>query len=310
MAITAKLVMELREKTGCGMMECKKALAEVDGNFDEAVKLLRERGLAVAQKKSTRVAADGVVDILKSADGKTTAIIEVNSETDFVAKNESFCEFVAGILRTIIANKPADIDALKALPYDGKDVTVEAELKDKIFTIGENITLRRFEIIEGTTCTYIHGKGAAGVVAKFEVSDDIAATAKFAEYAKDVCMQIAAMNPTYLCKHCVPESVIESEKGILMTQIQNDPAMASKPAAVIEKMVTGRINKFYTANCLLHQAFVKEEAIDIEKYTANVAKELGGDIKIVSFVKYEKGEGIEKKEEDFAAEIDKLVKGE
>ena len=310
MAITAKLVMELREKTGCGMMECKKALAEVDGNFDEAVKLLRERGLAVAQKKSSRIAADGVVDVIKSADGKTTAIIEVNSETDFVAKNESFCEFVAGILRTIIANKPADIDALKALPYDGKEVTVESELKDKIFTIGENITIRRFEIIEGTTCTYIHGKGAAGVVAKFEVSEEAAATDKFAEYAKDICMQIAAMNPTYLCKHCVPESVVANEKEILMTQIKNDPAMASKPEAVIEKMVTGRINKYYTSNCLLHQAFVKEEAIDIEKYTANVAKELGADIKIVSFVKYEKGEGIEKKEEDFAAEIDKLVKGE
>ncbi len=310
MAITAKLVMELREKTGCGMMECKKALNEVNGDFDEAVKLLRERGLAVAQKKSGRIAADGVVDVLKSEDGKLTAIIEVNSETDFVAKNESFCEFVAGILRTIVANKPADIDALKALPYDGKDVTVEAELKDKIFTIGENITLRRFEIIEGVTSTYIHGKGAAGVVVKFETSDDIASNPEFVEYANNVCMQIAAMNPTYLCKHCVPESVIESEKEILMTQIQNDPAMASKPAAVIEKMVTGRINKFYTANCLLHQAYVKEESIDIEKYTNDTAKALGGEIKIVSFVKYEKGEGIEKKEEDFAAEIDKLVKGE
>ena len=305
--ISAKDVMELRKKTGCGMMECKKALVSANGDFDEAIKILREKGLAVAAKKADRVAADGIVDVY-TANG-CTAIIEVNTETDFVAKNASFKEFVHGILVTIVETKPADVAALLATKFAGKETTVEDELKQEIFTIGENMSIRRFEVIEGVTGTYIHGGGSAGVVAKFEVEGGVENTEGFAEYAKNVCMQIAAMNPLYVCKNCVPESVIQGEKDILLAQIKNDPKLANKPEQIIEKMVTGRIEKYYDTNCLVHQQYVKEENMTVQQYTENTAKELGGAIKVVSFVKYEKGEGIEKREDDFASEIEKLVKG-
>ncbi len=305
--IAAKDVMALRAKTGVGMMECKKALVAADGNFDEAVKILREKGLQVADKKAARVAAEGVVDIAQ-ANG-LTAIVEVNAETDFVANNATFRDFVKQILATILKNKPADVAALLALKLDGSEHTVEEEVKDKIFTIGENISVRRFEIIEGVTGTYIHGGGSAGVVTKFETTNGIEAKAEFTEYAKNVCMQIAAMNPTYVCKCCVPEAVLESEKNILMTQIQNDEKLKNKPAQVIEKMITGRLEKFYDNNCLNEQQYVREENMKVKQYTENVAKELGGEIKVVSFVKFERGEGIEKREDDFAGEIEKLVKG-
>ena len=301
--------MELRKKTGIGMMECKKALVESEGDFDKAMKILREKGLAVAAKKSDRIAAEGVVDIMKSEDGKTAAIVEVNSETDFVAKNASFREFVSGILRTILSRRPADVAALLELKYDGTENTVESELKNKIFAIGENISIRRFEIIDGVTGSYIHGGGSAGVITKFETTNGIESKPEFAEYAKNICMQITAMSPSYVCKEEVPASVIENEKEILMTQIKNDPKSASKPEAIIAKMVEGRISKFYDTACLNEQQYVKDEDINISKYTANTARELGGDIKIVSFVSYERGEGIEKREDDFAAEIDKLVHG-
>lgn len=304
--ISAKDVMELRKKTGCGMMECKKALVETDGNFDEAIKYLREKGLSVAAKKADRIAAEGVVDVL--SENGVTAIIEVNAETDFVAKNASFKDFVKGILKTIVAEKPADLEALNALPYNGTDVTVEAELKNMIFTIGENMSIRRFDIVEGSTGCYIHGGGSAGVVTKFDTDLDANSDA-FVEYAKNVCMQIAAMSPTYVDRDSVPASVIESEKAILLTQIQNDANLAKKPDAVKEKMVTGRISKFYDNNCLVDQAYVKDEDLTVGKYTENVAKELGGSIKIVSFIKYERGEGIEKREDNFGEEINKLING-
>ncbi len=304
--ISAKDVMELRKKTGCGMMECKKALVQTDGNFDEAIKFLREKGLAVAAKKADRVAAEGVVDIL-TVDG-VTAIIEVNAETDFVAKNASFQEFVKGILRTIVANKPADLAALNALNFDGTDVTVEAELKNMIFTIGENMSIRRFDIVEGIVGSHVHGGGSAGVVTSFETDCDTASAA-FAEYAKNVCMQVAAMSPSYVDRDHVPASVIENEKAILMSQIENDEKLKSKPDAVKEKMVVGRISKFYDNNCLVDQEYVKDSDLTVGKYTENVAKELGGSIKVVSFIKYERGEGIEKREDNFAEEINKLVNG-
>ncbi len=305
--IPAKDVMALRAKTGVGMMECKKALVEADGNFDEAVKLLREKGLQVADKKAARVAAEGVVDIAQ-ADG-VTAMVEVNAETDFVANNATFREFVKQILATIIKNKPADVAALLATKLDGSEHTVEEEVKDKIFTIGENISVRRFVIVEGVTGTYIHGGGSAGVVAKFETTNGIENKPEFVEYSKNICMQIAAMNPTYVCKCCVPQSVLDSEKDILMNQIQNDEKLKNKPAAVIEKMVTGRLEKFYDNNCLNEQQYVREEDMKVKQYTESVAKALGGEIKISDFVKYERGEGIEKREDDFAGEIEKLVKG-
>lgn len=302
--IPAKDVMELRKKTGCGMMECKKALVEAEGDFDEAIKILREKGLSVAAKKADRVAAEGVVDIL--SEGNVTAMVEVNAETDFVAKNETFKEFVKGVLRTIINNKPADIDALNALKYDGKDVTVKDELTNMISVIKENIKIRRFDIFEGTTGTYIHGGGTAGVVTLFDTDVD-ADTPEFKDYAKNVCMQIAAMGPLYVDKDSVPDSVIANEKEILLTQITNDPKLANKPDAIKHKMVDGKIGKYYDTNCLLHQAYVKDEDLTVGQYTDKTAKELGGSIKVVKFVKYERGEGIEKKEENFAEEINKLV---
>lgn len=305
--IAAKDVMALRAKTGVGMMECKKALVEADGNFDEAVKLLREKGLQVADKKAARIAAEGVVDIYQ--ENGVTAMVEVNAETDFVANNATFRDFVKQILVTIVKNRPADVAALLALKLDGSEHTVEEEVKDKIFTIGENISVRRFVIVEGITGTYIHGGGSAGVVTKFEATNGIESKPEFAEYAKNICMQIAAMNPTYVCKHCVPQSVLDNEKDILTNQIQNDEKLKNKPAAVIEKMIVGRLEKFYDNNCLNHQQYVREENMKVKDYTDSVAKELGGEIKVVSFIKYERGEGIEKREDDFAGEIEKLVKG-
>lgn len=304
-AITAKMVNELRSKTGAGMMECKKALVEAEGNFDEAIKILREKGLGKAEKKAGRIAAEGVVDIL--VEGNTAAMIEVNAETDFVAKNETFKNFVKGILKVIVAKKPANVDELKALPYD-EEFTVEAKLKDMIFTIGENMNIRRFVIVEGVLSTYIHGGGIAGVVVKFDADEAVAAKPEFAEFAKNICLQIAAGTPpTYVNKEDVPAAVLAEEKEILMAQIKNDEKNANKPDAIIAKMVEGRIGKFYERACLVEQPYVKDDSLTIGKYVAATAKELGGSIKIDSFILYEKGEGLEKREDDFAEEIAKLT---
>ena len=305
-AITAKMVNELRAKTGAGMMECKKALVETDGNFDEAIKVLREKGLGKADKKAGRIAAEGVVDIY--TEGTTTAMIEVNAETDFVAKNETFKAFVKGILKVIVENKPASVEELKALRYDADFETVEAKLKDMIFTIGENMNIRRFVIVDGITSSYIHGGGMAGVIVKFVTDEATAAKAEFAEYAKNICLQIAAGTPpTYVNKEDVPAEVLAEEKSILMAQIKNDEKNAKKPEQIIAKMVEGRIGKFYEKACLVEQLYVKDDSLTIAKYTAATAKELGADIKIESFVLYEKGEGLEKREDDFAEEIAKLT---
>ena len=306
---TAKDVADLRAKTNCGMMECKKALDAADGDVEGAIKYLREKGLAVAAKKADRIAAEGIVDIMVSEDGKTAVMIEVNAETDFVAKNETFVAFVKDIEKTILANKPATIEELLALPMVGSEFTVEASLKDKIFTIGENMNIRRFVVVEGNVTTYIHGKGATGVIVKMDCADDVAKKDAVAECAKNVALQIAAMSPSYLAKEDVPESVIENEKEIILTQIKNDPKNASKPENIKEKMIEGRINKFYESACLVDQGYVKEDKITVGQYTENTGKELGGKIKINSFVKFERGEGLEKREDDFASEIEKLVNG-
>ena len=304
--ISAKDVAELRKKTGCGMMECKKALVEAEGNFDEAVKVLREKGLAVAAKKADRIAAEGVVDIL--VEGDTAAIIEVNSETDFVAKNDNFKEFVKNVLKTIIAERPATVEELLAKPYaDG--LTVETKLKEMIFTIGENMNIRRFTVVDGTLSTYIHGNGQTGIIINFEADDAAKNNAGFAEFAKNIALQCAAMPVLYLNKEAVPAAAIEEEKQILIAQIKNDPKNASKPENIIEKMVTGKIGKYYETNCLTEQAYVKEDDISVAKYVERTAKEFGGSIKIVGYVKYEKGEGLEKREDDLAAEVAKLVNG-
>ena len=303
--ITAKDVAELRKSTGIGMMECKKALVEADGNMEAAIKILREKGeLKAESKMATRIAADGIVEIMK--DGDTTAMIEVNSETDFVAKNETFKAFVADLLKLIIAQKPADIDALMACQFDAEG-TVEAKMKEMIFKIGEKLTIRRFVIVDGITSTYIHGNGSIGVVAKFE--SNVADKPEFAAFAKNIALQIGAYPTPYLSREQVPASVLEEEKNILLAQIANDPANAKKPEQIKLKMVEGRISKFYDNNCLVDMTYVKDEDMKVCQYIAATAKELGGDIKIVDFYRFEKGEGIQKREENFADEIAKMTAG-
>ena len=303
--ITAKDVAALRAKTGIGMMECKKALVEANGDAEAAIKILREKGeLKAESKMASRIAADGLVEILK--DGNYTAIIEVNSETDFVAKNESFKEFVSELLKIIIAQKPADVDALMACKYND-EMDVDGKVKEMIFKIGEKLTVRRFALVEGVTSTYIHGTGSIGVVAKFETT--VADKPEFAAFAKNIALQIGAYPTPYLNREQVPADVIESEKNILLAQIANDPANANKPDAIKEKMVMGRISKFYDNNCLVDMTYVKDEDMKVGQYVKATAKELGGEIAIVDFFRYEKGEGIQKREENFADEIAKMTAG-
>ena len=301
--ITAKDVADLRKRTGIGMMECKKALVEADGDVEAAIKILREKGeLKAESKMATRIAADGVVEILK--EGNYTAMIEVNSETDFVAKTESFKEFVGELLKIIIAQKPADIDALMTCKYDD-EMDVDGKVKEMIFKIGEKLTIRRFVLVDGITSTYIHGTGSIGVIAKFETN--VADHPDFAAFAKNIALQIGAYPTPYLSREKVPASVIEEEKNILLVQIANDPANAKKPEQIKLKMVEGRISKFYDNNCLLDMTYVKDEDMKVGKYVETAAKEMGGEIAVVDFYRFEKGEGIQKREENFADEIAKLA---
>ena len=302
MAITAKDVAELRAKTGIGMMECKKALTEANGDMDEAIKLLREKGMAVADKKASRIAAEGVVSIY--AEGTKTAMIEVNSETDFVAKNAAFQEFVNGLLKTIIETGVADVDALLAAKFTGEDRTVDEVLKEQIFKIGEKLTIRRFVVVDGISSSYVHGGGTIGVIVTGETAtdnDDVHAI------LKNVALQIAAMEPEYLNRNEVPASVVEEEKGIILEQMKNDPKMAGKPERVLDGIVMGKIGKFYSKVCLLEQEYVKDEAMTVEKYVAAAAKEAGAALTVKGFVIYKKGEGLQKREENFAEEIAKLT---
>ena len=304
MAFTAQDVKNLREQTGCGMMDCKKALTESNGDFEKAVEYLREKGLAAAQKKAGRIAAEGMV--YATVCGKVGVVVEVNAETDFVAKNDMFQTFVKDVAGVVAEQNPADVDALLACKM-GED-TVEAALKEKILVIGENIKIRRFERFEGICSAYIHAGGTHAVLVGFETSEEIAAKPEFEAYGKDIAMQIAAANPGYLCEAHVPAEVIAKEKEILLAQIANDPKNANKPDAIKEKMVLGRIGKFYKENCLVDQEFVKDNELTVAKYTDKVAKELGGEIKITKFARYEKGEGLEKKSDDFAAEVASMMK--
>ena len=303
--ISAKMVGDLKKKTGAGLMDCKRALVETDGDVDAAIKILREKGLAAAAKKADRIAADGLVSVLK--DGNTVAMVEVNSETDFVAKNATFVEFVQGILRTVIAFKPATIEELKACKFDGTEYTVEETIKDKIYTIGENITLRRFTVVEGITSTYIHGNGSIGVIVKFDVDAAVAETAEFVEFAKNIALQAGAYATPYLDRDHVPASVIAEEKEVIMGQIKNDPKNAKKPENIIEKMAVGKLGKFYEENCLVDKEYIKEDNMKVSQYIANTAKALGTSIKIVDFARFEKGEGIEKREDNLGDEVAKML---
>ncbi|MBE6567990.1 MAG: elongation factor Ts [Ruminococcaceae bacterium] len=307
MAFTAKDVAELRKQTGCGMMDCKNALVEADGDFEKAIKVLREKGVAASAKKASRIAAEGLVAIL--SEGGVTAMVEVNSETDFVAKNETFRAFVDGILRTIIANRPADVEALMACKFDGTDDTVEAAFQEKTFTIGEKLSLRRFLIVDGVVSTYVHGAGVTGVIVNFETAAEIAEKAEFKEFAKNIALQVAAMSCQYVDKDSVPASVIEEEKEIILKQMEQDPKMAGKPQKVLDGIVMGKLGKFYEANCLVEQAYVKEDNMKVSAYVAKTAKELGGDIKVVAFYRYDKGEGLQKREDNFGDEIASMLGG-
>ena len=308
MAITAKAVAELREKTGVGMMECKKALTEANGDFDEAIKILRERGLAVAAKKASRIAAEGIVDILYCEECKTAAMVEVNIETDFAAKNEIFKGLVKDFLKVILNERPVDVADLLTKPF-GNGQTVDAELKEKILRIGENISIRRFIIVEGILSTYVHGGGTIGVIVKVDADDTAAGAEGFNEFKKNLALQIASMGPIYVAKEDVPASVIDEEREITTNLVKNDPDNEKKPANVLEKMIEGKVGKYYKDNCLLEQDYVKEEKITVGGYVQAYAKQSGGSVSVDKFYRFEKGEGLQKREENYAEEIAKLAGG-
>lgn len=305
MAFTAADVKTLREMTGVGMMDCKKALTEADGDVDKAVEYLREKGLAASQKKAGRIAAEGMA--YAAVINGAGIVVEVNAETDFVGKNEKFVNFVKGVAATVAENAPADMDALMACKYNGTDLTVEQQQQEMVLVIGENIKVRRFaRFAENVSVPYIHAGGKIAVLVN--LATDLPAEA-VNEAGKDVAMQIAALNPRFWDKSQVTQDVLDEEKKIMMVQMENDPKMANKPEQVREKIVMGKLNKFYAENCLMQQEFVKDNSMTVEKYLESAAKALGGSIKFVDAIRFEKGEGIEKKEENFAAEIASMIKG-
>ncbi len=301
MAFTAQDVKTLREMTNCGMMDCKKALTETNGDMDKAVEFLREKGLATAAKKAGRIAAEGLVASMVF--GNVGVVVEVNTETDFVAKNADFQKFVADVAECIANTNPADVEALKDTQlYDGQ--TVGEALTEKIATIGENMNLRRFERYEGVNEAYIHGGGRIGVLVNFKLGDESKASdPAFRAAAKDVAMQIAAVMPKYVKSDEVPADVVEKEKEILKAQALNE----GKPAQIVDKMVVGRIQKFYKEVCLVEQPYVKDGDLTVAKFLKNVADEIGTDIEVVKFARLEKGEGLEKRVDDFAAEVAKMA---
>ncbi len=308
MNFTAKDVAQLRAKTGCGMMDCKKALTDAEGNMEKATEILREKGLAASIKKAGRIAAEGVACSMVSEDGKIGVVIEVNAETDFVAKNQSFQQFVATCAKTIMAQNPADVDALLACTGEGSTDTIDTLLKDRILVIGENMKIRRFVRLEGPCVSYIHGGGRIGVLVRFEADDSVIGNADFKACGEDVAMQIAALNPQYLSEASVPAEDIEKEREILFQQIKNDPKNASKPENIIDKMIDGRIRKFFEQSCLLNQPFVKDGDVTVGKYVENVAAKLGTSLNVVEFIRFEKGEGLEKREDNFADEVAGMMK--
>ncbi|MBR5152260.1 MAG: elongation factor Ts [Clostridia bacterium] len=302
MAFTAQDVKKLREMTNCGMMDCKKALTETDGDMDKAVEFLREKGLATAAKKAGRIASEGMVEATVFENGVAVAV-EVNSETDFVAKNADFQNFVHAVAEVIANNNPADVEALKEMKINDSQ-TVGDALTEKIATIGENMNIRRFERFDGINQAYIHAGGRIGVLVNFEVADaDKAKDDAFVTMAKDVAMQIAAVTPQYVCEADVPADVVEHEKGILKAQALNE----GKPEAIVEKMIVGRIKKFFKDICLVEQPFVKDGDMTVQQYVDGVAKNLGTEIKIAKFARLEKGEGLEKREDNFADEVAKMM---
>ena len=310
MAVTASMVKELREMTGAGMMDCKKALSATDGDFDKAIEFLREKGLATAEKKAGRIAAEGLVATTIKDGDKVAAIVEVNAETDFVAKNEVFQTFVKEVVEQAADTDAADIDAFKAEKWAlDTSMTVDEKLAAMIAKIGENMNIRRFEKIvseDGIVVSYIHAAGKIGVLveAKTENNDE-----RVKEALKNVAMQVAALNPKYVSTDDVPEEYKEHEKEILIAQAKNDPKNANKPENIIEKMITGRLAKELKEICLLDQVYVKAEdgKQSVAQYVAQVAKANNATVAVKGFVRFETGEGIEKKEENFAEEVAKQM---
>lgn len=304
MAVSAADVKKLREMTGAGMMDCKKALTETDGDMDKSVEWLRENGLAKAAKKADRIAAEGLVAVDVDADGKTASIVEVNSETDFVAKNEKFQSYVAEVAVQAKDTQAADIDAFLAEPWKAEpSMSVDEKLKSMISVIGENMNIRRFDKIttNGIVVSYIHAGGKIGVLVEAETDSSSDAVK---ECLKNCAMQVAALNPKYVSSEDVSEEYKEHEKGILLAQAKNDPKNANKPDNIIEKMIMGRLNKELKEVCLLEQEYVKaENKENVAQYVESVAKAEGCSLKVTKFVRFETGEGLEKKEEDFAAEV-------
>ena len=304
MAFTALDVKKLREMTNVGMMDCKAALAATDGDMDKAVDWLREKGLAKAAKKADRIAAEGVA--YATVVNGVGVVIEVNSETDFAAKTDSFMDLVKNLAIVVAEQNPADVEALKACKYPNSNLTVTEIMQEKVMSIGENMQIRRFDrFATGTSVAYVHMGGTHGVLVNLEA--DVDAT----EIGKNVAMQIAAMNPTYWDKALVPQADVDKELAVQVAMMDNDPKMASKPAAVKEKIAAGKINAFYKERCLLQQDFVRSDLYkgDVAGYIADAAKKLGGSVKFVNAIHYIKGEGIEKKEENFAAEVAAQIAG-
>ncbi len=297
MSITAAMVSELRKKTGAGMMDCKKALIETGGNIEEGVDFLRKKGLSAAAKKSDRVAAEGMV--VAAVEGAVGALVEVNAETDFVAKNDDFKAFVAGIGAVALANEVADVDALKTLPYPETGRTVAEELTHQIATIGENMDIRRLkrsDAGQGTVASYVHGEGKIGVLVELQTAST---DERVAALGKQIAMHVAAAAPQYLSRNDVPSAVVDKEKEIMRVKAIE----SGKPENIVEKIIVGQINKYFGEVCLLDQAFVIDPDQKVGKVVEALAKELGGEIKLNSYTRFQLGEGVEKKGDDFAAEV-------
>lgn len=308
MSFTAKDVQSLREKTGVGMMDCKKALVSSDGDMEKAIEFLREKGLAAATKKAGRIATEGVVSAYYDEEKQIGVIVEVNSETDFVAKNVDFQNFVQSVAKTIAETNPKDVETLYNEKLSGDDRTVLENLQDRILSIGENIKIRRFVRNEGIVSMYIHGGGTVGVMVNFDTDSAAAATDAFKVMGRDVAMQIAAMSPQHLNKNSVPADVLEYEKGIIAAQLKEDPKMASKPQNVLDGIIAGKIAKELKEMCLAEQQFVKNNDLTVGQYVESVAKELGTKITVTGFVRFAKGEGLEKREDNFADEVACMIK--
>ncbi len=303
-SVSVAEIKELMNSTGVGMMDCKNALTEAEGDKEKAIVILREKGLATQAKKSSRVAAEGIATAV--VEGNVGAVVEVNIETDFAAKNEEFKEFVNNVAKTVIEKNPADLDALKAAQISGGDTTVEEALQNLFIKIRENMVIRRFKRLEGVMVPYVHDGGRIAVIIKLDT--DLPADKVF-EVGKNCAFQVTSMNPTYLKREDVPAEALEEERKIVLEQMASDPKMASKPDQVKAKIAEGKVGKYYSENCLLEQVYVRDDKVSVGKYVEQSAKELGGSISIAEFVRFERGEGIEKKADNFAEEVANMAKG-